>query len=249
MSARIFNKGIPISKCPICNDTGLLKNEFDIIIRENGVDKKCSCVLEKKYINSNIGSSYWNIEPENWDGEEEDLERVQTQFSKLDYFAKTGNGLYLYGPYGTGKSTLAILLLKHVLRTTSYNALFVFFSDLVILNSKIIHGFHDSEALEAIEHIKNVDFLVLDDLAKEFDSDKDNGRATLNSILRYRDFWNKPTFYTSNIPRDGIESKYGASNASVILGRTRLIQMKGRQDYRMIKQTHDELNYKEKAIV
>ena len=244
---RIFNAGILTKECPRCRDCGYLKDEQNNIIQINGVDQKCPCWLPKAYINSNIGSTYWNVTPDNWAGDKEDLLTISNYFDKLDYFTKTGDGLYLYGEYGVGKTSLIIILLKQIIFNTNHKVFFVPFSDLVILNSKIMVGYHDNNSINAIEYIKNVEFLAIDDLAKEYDTDKDNGRATLNSILRYRDAWGKPTFYTANIPMSQVMSKYGGSNASIIQGRSKLIEMKNRNDYRKRKKIKNELQHLEES--
>jgi len=145
----------------------------------------------------------------------------------------------------THNTTIATLYLKYILVNTNYSCLLVPFSDLVILNTKLINGSFDKTIDEKINAIKNVDFLLLDDLAKEYDNQKDNGRATLNSVLRYRDLWNKPTIYTANVPIDDVKSLYGGSNYSIIYGRSILINIINTNDFRRDRKRIQKRNEKE----
>lgn len=229
---RIFNKYIEQEPCTRCDGDGFTRDHVGNILEHDGKVVLCMCQLEARYLDANIGFDYWDLEPDNFDGDAHDLEFIVKFLSKLKHVKKSGTGAYIWGANGGGKSTLAMLILKHVLRYTKHTALFVPFSDLVILNTRIIGGFHDKEAMAAIEYIKNVDFLVLDDIAKEFENGKDYGRATLNSVLRYRDLWRKPTIYTANTPIDKMSEIYGAANFSIMEGRSLILTMKNELDYR-----------------
>jgi DNA replication protein DnaC len=145
---------------------------------------------------------------------------------------KTGQGAYIHGGNRSGKTTLSLLLLKHVLHNSECTAMFAPMADLVILNTKVMSGYHDEKADLAIRVIKNVDFLVIDDIGKEFDDGKDKARATLNSILRYRDMWNKPTIYTANSAIEDLRAHYGNSNFSIMSGRSIIISTEYQRDYR-----------------
>lgn len=243
---RIFNEQIIIPPCKKCDGSGWVKDEFGQIVNLDGVDVHCKCYYANKLLDANIGFEYWNISPDNFKGEEEDLNQVVKYFGKINMLKNQGRGFYIYGPdYGTGKSTLGTMFLKHVLTHTNYSCLFVPFSDLVILNTKLMNGSFDTTVDEKIGIIKNVDFLLLDDLAKEYDNHKDNGRATLNSVLRYRDLWNKPTIYTSNVPIDDVTSLYGGSNYSIIYGRSIIVNMVNKEDYRRDRKIQQKLSEEE----
>jgi DNA replication protein DnaC len=218
------------------------KDHFNNIIYENGLNGRCTCYVPNKFLDANIGYDYWDITPENWQGKPTDLSSISEYFDKIPLLFRQGRGFYIYGKYGTGKTSLACMLLKRVIIDTDYSALFVPFSELVMLNSKIMIGWHDASVELAINQIKNIDFLVLDDLAKEYDNERDNGRATLNTILRYRDLWRKPTIYTANIPLTETQEKYGASNFSIIRGRSTIISMESDSDFRAQRKILQELS-------
>jgi len=233
---RVFNPQIELPDCKKCNGDGYLRDAQDRNLRDkNNVDLRCSCYYQNKYIDSNIGTEYWEITPANFEGHKDDLEAILNFCTRIKEIKNSGQGLYMHGTYGAGKTTLGMLILKTILHYTKYSVLFAPFSDLVILNSRIVGGFHDKEAVQDVEYIKNVDFLVIDDLGKEFDNGKDYARATLNSIIRYRDLWKKSTIYTANVPLESLENHYGKSNYSVLRGRSEILSMKGTEDFRAIK--------------
>jgi DNA replication protein DnaC len=239
--SRIFNDKIKW-ECSKCNGLGWEVDELESIQSNNGINGRChGCYFPNKFLDANIGYDYWVIDENNWEGAPEDLAQISGYFDKLDTLRSQGRGFYIFGPYGVGKTSLACLFLKMVLIRTQYSGLFVPFSELVMLNSKIVTGWHDKTIEDAINQIKNVDFLILDDLAKEYDNERDNGRATLNTILRYRDMWRKPTIYTANIPISAIPDKYGASNYSIIRGRSTIVTMTSHADFRIERKMRQEL--------
>jgi DNA replication protein DnaC len=236
----IFNRKIKQAECSFCNGDMWMRTDKNEIIQVDGVDQRCSCYYTTRYLDSNIGYDYWFITPETWRGSPEDLQKVTKYFPSVSKFLQEGRGFYIYGPYGTGKTSLALLYLKHVIGISRCTCLFVPFSELVVINSKIMTGWHDKEIEQAIEDVKNVDFLVLDDLAKEYDNAKDNGRATLNAILRYRDLWRKPTIYTANIPIEETAEKYGGSSHSIIQGKSIIVNMENTEDFRHLRKIEQE---------
>lgn len=231
-SLRVFSSMIPESTCKRGCNKGYVIDEHGEPIIKNNESVRCQCYYEGRYLDSNIGKSYWNLTLENFEGHPDDLNSLKYYISKASKMYENGKGLYIHGGNGVGKTTLAILFLKHIIHNSKCSALFAPFADLVILNSRIIGGFHDKDADKSISYIKNVDFLVLDDIGKEFDNGKDYTRATLNSILRYRDLWNKPTIYTANSPLDVLREHYGDSNYSIMLGRSMVITSKYQNDHR-----------------
>jgi DNA replication protein DnaC len=230
---RIFNSQIKSYKCDRGCKDGWVIDSKDNIVEKDGKFVRCQCHYEDLYLTANIGKSYWDLTTENFDGHPKDLAGVEAYIDNLDKHYPKGTGMYIHGGNGAGKTTLALLILKHVLHSTvPCSVLFAPFADVVILNSRIVGGFSDKEAEKAINYIKNVDFLVLDDIGKEFDNGKDYTRATLNSILRYRDMWNKPTIYTSNNPIEKLRAHYGDANYSIMEGRSIILSAEYDRDYR-----------------
>jgi len=236
---RVFNRLIPTASCQRNCKDGWIVDKKENIVEIDGKPQHCECYYENKFLDANIGRAYWNLTVDNFDGHRDDIERMKDYISKIKEMYESGFGLYIHGGNGAGKTSLAMLLLMTVLRHSKASAMFVPFADLVILNSRVISGYHDKEAERDVNIIKNVDFLVLDDIGKEFDDGKDKTRATLNSILRYRDMWNKPTIYTANSPIEDLRTHYGDSNYSIMEGRSRILTMVYDRDYRKEKKMEE----------
>lgn len=239
MIKRLFND--EIYTCQACDGGQWQKDVTNTIISIEGIDQRCYCYSVNSYLDANIGYDYQQIEVGSWTGYKDDLAKITRFFPKIDELKEQGRGFYIYSnDYGVGKTALANIFLKEAIGN-GYTGLFIPFSELVILNSKIINSWRSEAVLEkSIQLIKNVDFLVLDDLAKEYDNNRDNGRATLNTILRYRDLWRKPTLYTSNVPLDAISEKYGGSNHSIIEGRSTIIEVHSKKSIRQHRKTTQE---------
>jgi DNA replication protein DnaC len=232
----LFNAAISLPKCPYCPGDMLKHDEKGNVIQIDGIDQRCYCYLPHRYLDANIGFEYWKIDETNFEGEEEDLVKIKPYFSQIEKLKNSGRGFYISGPtYGSGKTTLGILFLKKVLSTTRYSALFIPCSELVVINAKYMQNHFDKTLDEKIEYIKNVDFLMIDDLGKEFDNNKDWGRNALNSILRYRVAWQKITVFTSNLEIKDLSDIYGGSNQSIISGYSIIIPIKNREDFRKTK--------------
>ena len=228
----LFNPQIILPQCTYCNGDMYQRNDNDEIISVNGIDQRCSCYLPNQYLNANIGFEYWTIDETNFDGDEEDLKQISFYFDKIDQLKQEGRGFYISGPsFGSGKTSCSLILLMKAIQA-NYSALFLPCSELIITNVKYMQNHYDSLLNEKIEYIKNVDFLVIDDLGKEFDDNKDWSRATLNSILRYRAMWKKITIFTSNLEIDSLANIYGGSNHSIINGYSYIINIKNTEDYR-----------------
>lgn len=241
----LFNPQITLAPCTFCNGDGYERDENDSVVSIGGIDQRCQCFLPNQYLNANIGFEYWPINEKNFQGEQEDLDKIACYFNKIAQLKQEGRGFYISGPaYGTGKTTLGIMFLKKVLETTKYNALFIPCSELVIINAKFMQNHYDTTLGEKIDYIKNVDFLMIDDLGKEFDDNKDWSRAALNSILRYRAMWKKITIFTSNLEIDTIAGIYGGSNHSIINGYSIVLPVNNRADYRKTRKVEKLANDK-----
>lgn len=103
------------------------------------------------------------------------------------------NGLYIYGPFGTGKSFLlnniALTLSKKNIKTA-----IVYYPDMVRFAK---NNFGDSKLENLINDFKYVDVLMLDDIGGENNTPYIRDEI-LGPILQYRMVAKKPVFFTSN---------------------------------------------------
>jgi len=106
-----------------------------------------------------------------------------------------GEGLYLWGKYGVGKSSLAAIIIME-LRRRGYSALFVEAADLVDkLMGREMFDLETSWSARARE----ADVLVLDDLGTEHHDAGGAIERMLEGLLRFRIQRQMPTIVTSNL--------------------------------------------------
>lgn len=135
---------------------------------------------------------------------------VRRYGDRIQEFARKGLGLYLYGPYGTGKTSLAVYVMKEVMgragRTILVRAGEV--KDLIINRVEFEPGVTYAEMMDS------VDVLVVDNL----NSDLSRAWASerFEDLIRHR--WNqkRPTVITSNVSPGDLEDVVTAGAASLI---------------------------------
>jgi len=116
-------------------------------------------------------------------------------------------GLYLVGPFGTGKTYLMCYML-HELAKSGLTGVIVYVPEFV----EDVKSMLDEPARlrETIELMKETDLLVFDDIGAENLSPWVRDHV-LGTILNYR-MNRKPTFYTSNHDLDALELHFSFTN-------------------------------------
>lgn len=140
---------------------------------------------------------------------EKDLDRIDAVHQMNQYIKTTTNlglqtkGLYLWGPFGTGKTFLMCYML-YKLAQEGYTSAIVYMPEF----AEDLKGmFGDNQKLrETIEALKETDLLVFDDIGAENLNPwlRDH---VLGAILNYR-MNRKPTFYTSNFNLQSLETHF-----------------------------------------
>jgi DNA replication protein DnaC len=145
---------------------------------------------------------------------EEHEEKVPALGAAFDYAASGGRrtNLLLVGPTGTGKTGLAVCILKARVEA-GVPSLFVSVSDLLDKIRATYGGTGDYTQL--MEAVKTIDFLVLDDLgahyATEWASEK------LFQLLGYRHDWMLPVVATTDRPLGELETSLGRRTLARLL--------------------------------
>lgn len=142
---------------------------------------------------------------------------------------KKGISLLLAGSNGTGKTLLATSILKAVIskgmsaQMTSLGGIIQCYTD----------GWGDPRKRQIFDdRIKNSDFLLIDDVGKEYQAkNSDLTEIMFDNLIRYRVFRRKPFILTTNTAPDDLRNRYGNSLMSLIEGKTIKLKVMG-TDYR-----------------
>jgi DNA replication protein DnaC len=185
------------------------------VTRTEPVEWKCNCldqwVLHRYLLNAGIPIGYQRLGWDDMEAITADTRQAMAEYIEhADAYVRAGCGLMLHGDPGTGKTMLAVLLLKALL-AEGYSGYFTTFTDMVALYTSTWRS--DEERAWFDQRIRNVTFLVLDDPGKEYGGARGSGLAgaAFDAVLRYRVSSSKPTIVTTNHDSDRVAENYGGS--------------------------------------
>jgi DNA replication protein DnaC len=219
--------------CPICNDT--LWKAIDV----DGVERvvRCDCwrdtLIERLLTAARIPPRFARTELEMYqpdtDTQREAL-RKATRF--VESFPVVEQGLLFHGPYGVGKTHLAVAILKAVIRKSGAKA---YFFETPELLRQVRHTYNtqvDETEMGILKPIIDADILVLDDLGSEKTSEW--VQETLGLVINSRYNTRRPTIITSNLhdPLDGSDPnsfmfQVGARTRSRLLEMCEWVEIQG----------------------
>ncbi len=185
--------------CPLCDDTGWKPVEEDGIRRV----VRCDCWREnvgrQHLSDANIPKRYLHCTLDNFAAYNESLEKAVAKARRLvDAFPVIGQGLFLEGQPGVGKTHLAVAMLKQVIQSSGARGLFYDTRELL----RVIRSTYDpsirTTELEILRPVMKADLLVLDDLGAEKTSEW--VEETMNLIVNTRYNERRATIFTSNYP-------------------------------------------------
>jgi DNA replication protein DnaC len=185
--------------CPLCDDTGWKPVEEDGIRRV----VRCDCWREnvgrQHLSDANIPKRYLHCTLDNFAAYNESLEKAVAKAGRLvDAFPVIGQGLFLEGQPGVGKTHLAVAMLKQVIQSSGARGLFYDTRELL----RVIRSTYDpsirTTELEILRPVMKADLLVLDDLGAEKTSEW--VEETMNLIVNTRYNERRATIFTSNYP-------------------------------------------------
>lgn len=122
---------------------------------------------------------------------------------------KKGKGLYLSGSFGSGKTYLIAALFNELAKKGVSSAL-VYYPELL----RCLKSSFGSDYEEKFDFIKRVPLLLLDDIGAENTTSWSRDEV-LGPILQYRMEEELPTFFTSNLKIDELESVLSITNSGV----------------------------------
>jgi len=123
-----------------------------------------------------------------------------------------GHGLLFFGINGTGKTSLAVGILRCLLER---NYLADFYRWPALIEARARSWRSEEAALDFRRHVRQTDLLVIDDLGKEFSGGRELSVSVLDDVVRGRTAAGKPTLITMNADPATIRTTYGDSIASL----------------------------------
>ncbi len=120
-----------------------------------------------------------------------------------DLYPKEKKGLYLHGSFGSGKTYLVSALFNE-LSKKDYNAILVYFPELLSKLKSSFENSEDNSFKEILDSVKTCDLLLIDDIGAETVTSWSRDEI-LGTILQYRMENSLSTFFTSNLNIDELE--------------------------------------------
>lgn len=179
-------------------------------------------LTKEVYEHIGIGKMYWTAEIEDFKSVTF-YNQILKYCTNIHSFKRQGIGLFLWGNNGLGKSHLASIVLKEAVRC-GYSGLFT--TQHQFLSS------HFDKSLELKDRCALVDFLVLDDMGKEYSTSKGWAELNFENLIRTRAKELRPIVITTNYNPKEFGEKYGPSVRSLSMEILHSINVKG-QDWRV----------------
>lgn len=196
--------------CPTCSKTGSYVWRGRII--------QCDCEyqlqLHKWYLSSGIGLTYQRLDFDDYTGPTSALDGITKYLDRREQFLNRGVGMYLVGSYGTGKTMLANLVLKELVKDglTCWSTTFAQTVEMFTA------GWSDKTEKEYFQRkFIQSRVLLLDDVGRELRGTKlALAETTFDAILRQRVQAGRTTFITTNMTPADLEQGYGSAILSLI---------------------------------
>lgn len=184
----------------------------------------------KNLINMGVPKALLDLSLEDLDLNEKILDYVQGYIDNIDNSFKYNKGLFLYGSNGTGKTSIASIIIKEVYKHR-YTAKRMTWVDYMTLYTRA-WGCNNFELKmhteDVIKDIKDREFLVLEEIGKE--QDNKLAMTLLEDLLRHREDKGFPTIICTNLAPKSVVERYGASIESLIKGNMTPIKLVGKDN-------------------
>lgn len=211
--------------CEKCKDTGYFNGSVCSCIMKDLVEDR---VLESGFSNKKREQNFTNFDLSLFEGNFElgnRLVNCREYIEKLINFSKEycdnlrikDYGIFFYGKSGAGKTYFASAMVNYLL-DKGKRACFITATEFFELMANYSYSFYrdKKELQDRIDFIRNVDFLMIDDLGNEI-SNKNNN-SFLSSLLDNRFEKGLNTVITSNLSEYDLAEYYDSRIASRIRG-------------------------------
>lgn len=196
------------------------------------VEFACDCEtqlqLHKLYLRAGIGDVMQRL---TWDDYHSDVAALKTAYQYLGnhyHFVRNGIGVMFIGEFGAGKTMLACLVAKALIRL-GYDVFFTTFQGMTQLFTSGWKSEDDKALFE--RRVVNSDVLVLDDIGKEYRTKTNMSESLFDHVLRQRVLNARPTFITANDDPEALRHGYGSAVISLISERS-IVRATTGLDYR-----------------
>lgn len=153
-----------------------------------------------RYASANIPVDYWFREMDKFEGDDSLVRSYKEMTASIKKSYDDGKNYCFAGAHGRGKTMTACCMLKRVVETGKYNALYVNLTDIVNLMAS--YSSEDREVKSAARKLLlSVDFLVIDEFDSRFmgtDNATDLFGRMLEPVLRSRIQNKLPTIFCTN---------------------------------------------------
>lgn len=238
----------PQSKaCPTC----LGKGTFVRYSRSSGktAEYKCDCaaqwILYVHLLNSGLQVGHQKICWDDVDSQvaDEVIDDVVGYVEHAEQNMRSGRSMVLRGTNGTGKTMLAILVMKGLIRH-GYDCRFVGFTDLL---DSYTGAWKKEEDKALYRRYLSADFLVIDEVhARTVGGMQHVGETMFDHLLRSRTSADRPTILTTNLTMDEVATGYGRSIANLLTESYTVIEVTG-VSYRDKANAHKQAEWKVNA--
>ncbi|MFM1534118.1 ATP-binding protein [Helcococcus ovis] len=210
--------------CEICHDTGIdgthtcecrKKLEIQKLYKDSEIEE---IIKEENFQNFNLELFRKDRQINENLSPYENMKDLREQF--YDYainFSRDSVNLFVFGPYGTGKTFMINSIAKEVL-DRNFSVVYLSESDLVnlILEYKFAFSNQKSDLLPRINSIYNCDLLIIDDLGSN--NINDNTKSAVFEVLNKRIVKKLPVIISSNLDTEDVRSAYDTRIYSRIVG-------------------------------
>lgn len=220
--------------CQTCGGTG--KYAF-------GGEHPCDCrrqlALQRHYLVANIAELYHRLDWQDFNGDRDAANHAWKWIERRELNLRTGRGLMFRGQFGRGKTMLAALIAKEMVKL-GVSTFFVTFAEMIEMFTR---GWGDRDSKDRWEEkVLNSKVLVLDDLGRDLTVKTTLPQSTFDFVLRHRVTTLRPTIITTNLTVEAMSTGYGNGVLSLLVERSSLVEVAG-EDWRRNVQSREDAEY------
>lgn len=153
----------------------------------------------------------------------ETIQEVKEYVDNIEYHYNKGEGIFLYGGKGGGKTSLASVALGQLLKK-GYSGKFLNFGQCLNLE----------EFEDLLVEIRDKDFLVMDNFDIEYKVANEYVRTAVDRLFREREYSTLPVLMTTKFDPEEVEKIFGNKISSLLEGNLIKIKCGMLGDYRTV---------------